>query len=179
VSGIQPARPTVERRTRHAEIPCDLRRRLPALDKPDSISDLAVGNPPGTAAKIHSGSTPLADRVDYPFTFDLVFHLREGSHDREKHRSHRSRRVDISAAEVEHPKSGAAAAELLSEREHVLSGTAEPVQSGDQQRVTVLQGRNCPIELWAGRPRAGDAMVDLHIIPTDPGRQEIGFLSIR
>ena len=90
--------------------------------------------------------------------------------------------VDVSTSpppEVEHSKCSAAAAELFSERQHVLSGTPEPIQGGDQQRVPILQGPNCPVELWAGRPGAGHTMVEVHIIPTHRGRQEIGFLTIR
>lgn len=78
--------------------------------------------------------------------------------------------VDVTTTEVEDPESGAAQAEIFGEREHVLSGTAEPIQGGDQHRIPVLHGPKRPVELWPRGTRSGDTVVDAQVVLSDPCR---------
>jgi hypothetical protein len=103
-------------------------RRLAALDQADSASDLTFSDPAGSAAKVHASFSAFADGIGDPFALDFVFHLREGRHDREQHRPHGCCGVDVATAEIQDPQARAPTAEFVSEGEHVLGGSTEPVQ---------------------------------------------------
>jgi hypothetical protein len=76
-------RPSIERGSRHTEIAGNLRGRFTAFDQADSASNLAVSHPAGSATRGPAGFSAFADGVGDAFAFDLMFHLREGGHDRE------------------------------------------------------------------------------------------------
>jgi hypothetical protein len=84
-----------------SEIADNLRSGLAAFDQADSASNLTVCDPAGSAAKVLSSFSAFADGIGNAFAFDLVFHLREGGHDREQHRPHGCRGVDVATAEVQ------------------------------------------------------------------------------
>jgi hypothetical protein len=178
MSGLETTRSTIERGSRHTEIPSDLRGRLATIDESDSATNLAVRNALRTTSKVLAGGTALTDRVDNSFALDLVFHLRERRHDRKQHGPHRSRGVDVAAAEIEHSKAGAASAQFVRERQHVLRRTPKPVQSRDHQGVPLLQRVERPVELGPGSPCAGDTVVDVQVIATDPCGEKIDLLTI-
>jgi hypothetical protein len=75
--------------------------------------------------------------------------LRQSSHDREEHRAHGCGGVDVTTAQVQHAQARASAAEFVGEREHVLGGSTESVQSCDDKGVTLHQRVENPIELWS------------------------------
>jgi hypothetical protein len=76
-----------------------------------------------------------------------VFHLRKGGHNGEQHRPHGCRCVDVTSAEIQDTKARTPAAEFIGKSEHVLSGSPEPVQSRDDEGVTLHERVKCLIEL--------------------------------
>lgn len=141
------SRPSIKRCSGHSEITGNLRSGFTAFDQADSASNLTVGDPARSAAKVLSGFSAFADGVGDAFAFDLVFHLRESGHDREHHRPHGCCGVDVATAEVQDAQARASAAEFVGEGEHVLGGSSEPVQRRDDEGVAIDQRVECPIEL--------------------------------
>jgi hypothetical protein len=76
-----------------------------------------------------------------------MFHLGESGHDGEEHRPHRCRGVDVASTQVQDPEARAAGAESVGQSDHVLGGSPEPVQRGDDESVALYQRVQCPIEL--------------------------------
>lgn len=99
---LECSRPSIERCSGHSEIAGNLRSGVAAFNQADSASNLTVSNPAGSAAKVLSSFAPFADGIGNAFALDVVFHLRESGHDREQHRAHGCRGVDIAAAEVKY-----------------------------------------------------------------------------
>ena len=80
--------------------------------------------------------------------------------------------------QVEDPEACAAGAESVGEGEHVLGGSPEPVQCRDDESVALDQRVQRPVELRPGGPGPGDAMVDVEVIPSDPGGQKVCLLPV-
>lgn len=172
------SRPTVERRSRHAEVSSNLGGGFARFNQADSAADLTVCDSLRPAAEIMASGSSLGDGVGDAFAFDLVLHLSERGHDGEEHRAHRGGCVDVAAAKVEDPEAGAAAAELVCEREHVLCGAPEPVEGRDDQSVTGLERGESEVELWPRGAGTGDTSVDVEIISTYAGGEQICLLPV-
>jgi hypothetical protein len=132
----------------------------------------------GSAAKVLSSFSAFADGVGDAFAFDPVFHLRESGHDREQHRPHGCGGVDVAPAEVQDPQACASTAEFVSEGKHVLHGSAEPVQRSDDEGVAIDQRAECPIELAPRSSRPRHTVINIEVIMSDAGGQEICLLPI-
>jgi hypothetical protein len=65
----------------------------------------------------------------------------------------------------------APAAEFVGEGKHVLSGSPEPVQSRNDEGVTLHECVECSIELGSRRARSGDTLVDVEVITSNAGLQ--------
>jgi hypothetical protein len=141
------SRASIKRCSGHSEIAGNLRSGFTAFDQAHSASNLTVGDPAGSAAKVLSGFSAFADGVGDAFAFDLVFHLRESGHDREQHQPHGCRGVDVTTAEVQEVQAPASTAKFVSEGEHVLGGSPEPIHRRDDEGVSVDQRVECSIEL--------------------------------
>ena len=76
-------------------------------------------------------------------------------------------------------QASAPAAEFIREGKHVLGGSAEPVQSRNDEGVTLDERVECPIELWSRRTRSGDSMVDVQVIGSSAGGLKIRPLPVR
>ena len=168
----------IERRTGHAEIAGDLRRRHLSIDQPGRGRDLARGEPGGPPAEVAAGGASLRDGVSDALAFDVELHLRESCHDGEDHRPHRGGGVDVTAAEVQDAQGSAAAAELLSEVEHVLRRPPEPVERRDHERVTFVQRFERSVELGPARSSARDAVIDVEVVTSDTGAEEVSDLAV-
>ena len=144
---LECSRPSIERCSGHSEIAGNLRGGVAAFNQADSASNLTVSQPAGSATKVFSSCAPFADGIGNAFALDLVFHLGKSGHNREQHRAHGCRGVDVAAAEVQHAQARASAEEFVSEGKHVLCGSSKPVQCCDDERVTIDQSVECPIEL--------------------------------
>ena len=71
-----------------------------AADGRREVLGFDVGDPAGSAAKVHPSFSAFAEGVRDAFAFDLMIYLRESGHDREQHRPHACCRVDVATAEV-------------------------------------------------------------------------------
>ena len=87
------------------------------------------------------------DGVGGAFACNFVFHLCQGSHVGEQHRSHGCCCVDVSAAKVENPEARAVLVQLLREVEDVLGGSPESIECGDDKGVSENEGFECSIKL--------------------------------
>lgn len=65
--------PSVERCSRHTEIPCHLCGGFTAVDETDGVADLTVSDPAGSPAEGEAGLATFLDGVGDAFAFDLVF----------------------------------------------------------------------------------------------------------
>ncbi len=97
---IESSRTAIERCARHPQVAGDLRCRVSAFDKAKRAANLTIRDSARSTTKVPACVASLADRTDDAFPFDLMFQLRKSGHDREQHRSHRRRRVDVTTAEI-------------------------------------------------------------------------------
>ena len=119
MSAVSPCS-AIESCSRHSKNAGNRCCSLSSVNESTGIADLAVGDPLRPPAEILAGLAAFRDGVDNTLALDFVFHLSERGHDREQHRPHRCRSINITAAEVEHAEAGSTTAKLFSEREHVL-----------------------------------------------------------
>lgn len=131
--------PSIKCCSGHSQVAGNLRSRFTAFDQADGASDLALGDPAGSAAEVLAGFPAFADGIGNAFAFDLVFHLRQSGHDREQHRPHGCRGIDVATPEVQDAQARASGAEFVSEGEHVLRGSPEAIQRGDDESVALDQ----------------------------------------
>jgi len=79
---------------------------------------------------------------------------------------------------LEDAKAGAAAAQLLGEVEHVLRRSPEPVARRDHECVALVQCFECSVELGTARSIARDAVVDVEVVASDAGAEEVSDLLV-
>ena len=80
----QGARPAIEGRSGHSQIPCDVGCWLTVVYEAAGVAYLTVGDDPRATAQIFAGVAAFGDRVDYTLSLDFMFHLTECGHDREQ-----------------------------------------------------------------------------------------------
>lgn len=134
----QGARPAIEGRSGHSEIPCDLGCWLTAVYEAAGVAYLYVGDDPRATAQIFAGIAAFGDLVDYTLSLDFMFHVTECGHDSKRHGTHGCCRVDVAAAQVQHAEAGATAPELFGEGKYVLCRSPQPVQSRDDESIARL-----------------------------------------
>jgi hypothetical protein len=127
-----------------------------------------------------SPRTPAAfgQAVVDAFALDLQLHLRQRGHHGEDHAAHGRAGVDVPTAQVQHTEMDPSPPQFFGEPKHVDSGPAQPVQSGDHARVTLLQGLEGLVEAGPAGPRTADSLSKYRsALPgpcnTNPGNQEL------
>ena len=177
----QGARSAVEGSSGYREVARDLGRCLSTFRDSAGVAHVAVSDDPRATAQILAGRGALGDGVDHALPLDFAFHLPERRHDREQHGPHRCRCVDVAAHRIQHPEACAAAAEFLSESEHVLRPSTQPNQSSDDERIAVLEGIEGierSVEVWSSRSSTGDTVVDIEVVEPDASGEKIDLLPI-
>lgn len=91
---------------------------------------------------------------------------------------HGGARIDVPATEVQDPKVHLLRPQFISEGKHVRRRTTEPIKSRDDQRVTRVDRLKCFVELRASGVSAADTVVDVEVITTNTGGEQVRNLPV-
>lgn len=153
----------------HTEVPGYMGRWLSLFDEPVGVGDLAGGKDQTSAAEVHTRVSALGVGIVDAFTFDLEFHLRQGSHHSEDHGTHGGAGVDVPTTKVQDPKTYLLRPEDVCEAEHVRRRSAEPVEGHEDQSVALVKGLQRFTESCAASMDTTDAVIDVKVVTADVG----------